>query len=182
CRTVDDCRLENDCCQCAAGPASDPVPMCARECLLSLCSSMQLPPNQMSCTAGRCVAGFTCEPPRAGCLAATKPICPTGQVAAVSANAGPGPGGPGASGCYTGGCVPAEQCTTVTSCAECGPSLACVVYQTQLGAEYHCVTPTPACGGDFTCGCLGPSVCTGTHRSCTNLAGQRGVSCSCPTC
>ena len=84
--------------------------------------------------------------------------------------------------CYTESCVPADQCTTVTSCADCNAPLACVVYQLLGGPEIHCVTVPPACQGEATCGCLGPTVCTGTHRSCGNLSGQRGVTCDCPNC
>lgn len=167
CRTAVDCRLENDCCQCAAVPDSTPPSICMRECIQSVCSAMQLPPNELACVAGRCVAGFNCDASRVVCLMA-KPICVNGLVPAVNA----------AGTCYTGGCVAATQCTRVTSCADCGGPQSCVIYQMPGGNQFHCVTAPPACQSDFTCGCLGPTVCTGTHRTCGNLSGQRGVTCS----
>jgi hypothetical protein len=172
CTKTSDCRLDNDCCTCEAVPASSPPGVsCALECLQSHCSALQLPADGLACAAGRCVAGFLCDDTHVTCKISV-PMCAAGQVPGVTASGT----------CYTGSCVPAAQCTTVAGCDACGPSAACVIYQTQLGNQYHCVSVPAACTRDQTCDCLGPSVCTGTFRSCTELSGQRAVMCTCPNC
>jgi hypothetical protein len=172
CTRTSDCRLENDCCTCEAVPVSSPPGVgCALECLQSHCSALQLPTDGLACAAGRCVAGFPCDDTHVTCKISV-PMCAAGQVPGVTASGT----------CYTGSCVPAAQCTTVSGCDACGPSEACVIYQTQLGNQYHCVSVPAACTRDQTCDCLGPSVCTGAFRSCTELSGQRAVMCTCPNC
>ena len=85
--------------------------------------------------------------------------------------------------CYTGACAPATECTTLTDCAACTRSAEmCVVYQTQLGNQYHCVSVPPACGANIFCECLGPTTCVAPYRACSNLSGPRGITCSCPNC
>jgi hypothetical protein len=172
CTDASDCRLDSDCCACEAVPASSP-PMvsCALECLQSHCSALHLPADAVACVAGRCVAGFACDDARVTCRIAV-PNCSQGQVPGVTESGE----------CYTGSCVPAAQCTSVAGCSACAPGEACVLYQTQLGNQYHCVSIPASCNKDQSCDCLGPSVCTGSFSSCSNLSGQRAVMCSCPTC
>jgi hypothetical protein len=172
CAGVSDCRLDSGCCTCEAAPVSAPPPPdCELVCVQSRCSALQLPPNALACVAGRCVAGFNCDTSNVTCRTAA-PACDVGQVPAVT------PKGD----CYTGSCVPPTQCATVTGCGACASAEACVVYQTQLGIQFHCVTIPNACNGDVTCGCLGPTACTDAFRTCGNLSGQRGITCSCPNC
>jgi hypothetical protein len=172
CTRTSDCRLDNDCCTCEAVPASTPPgASCALQCLQSQCAALQLPADGLACAAGRCVAGFACDDTHVTCRISV-PTCAAGQVPGVTASGT----------CYTGSCVPAAQCTTVSGCDACGPGEACVLYQTQMGNQYHCVSVPAACTRNQTCDCLGPSVCTGSYRSCTELSGQRAVMCTCPNC
>ncbi len=173
CATASDCKLVSDCCTCAAVPVGHEAPQCALVCIQSKCAQQQLPlGTPAACVAGRCIAGFNCDDSRVSCDIAT-PNCDDGQVPAINA----------AGTCYAGGCVPASQCKTVSSCNVCGGTApACVTYQTQMGNQHHCVTIPTACGGDATCGCLGPTSCVSPYLSCTNYSGNRGVSCGCPNC
>ena len=161
CETAADCRLDDGCCACEAAPVSAaPPPACAILCVQSRCAAQQLPQGAVACTAGRCVAGFNCDASHVTCKIAIV-ACDPGQVPGVNA----------AGDCYTGGCVPATQCKTVTSCAACDPSLACVTYQTQMGDQVHCVTIPDSCNGNTTCGCLGPTVCKDSYRALSDPAG-----------
>ena len=126
----------------------------------------------MACVAGRCVAGFACDASKVTCKIAV-PDCQAGDVPAVDASGN----------CYTGACVPAAECASVTSCASCTRTdQACVSYATLGGNHNHCVTIPAACGGSVTCDCLGPTSCVGSNRVCGMLSGVKGIGCACPAC
>ncbi len=84
-------------------------------------------------------------------------------------------------GCYNFQCILVEECADVTSCDACDlATQQCVIYDTQLGREYHCVPIPDACAGNPSCDCLGPGVCVGAYDTCNDTA--LGVACSCPAC
>ena len=141
-------------------------------CLVGQCTSQQLPPDAVDCVAGRCVAGFNCDASEVTCKVALPACEKGGYVPAVNA----------AGTCFTGGCVPAAQCTRVTACSACGSGLECVIYQTQMGNQFHCVSRPAECKNSSACDCLGRTACTGSFRTCTELSGQPGIVCSCPNC
>lgn len=123
-----------------------------------------------SCVAGRCVAGFGCDSSKVTCKMAV-PKCPSGQVPRVQGT------------CYTGDCVPADECTSVNGCGVCNSNgFACALYSTQLGPIAHCVTVPKACGGNSSCSCLGKTVCLSPYGLCSDFSGVLGVSCDCPVC
>ncbi|MEB2324529.1 MAG: hypothetical protein OZ921_18585 [Sorangiineae bacterium] len=88
--------------------------------------------------------------------------------------------------CWSGHCVPATQCRTVTSCKDCTGTLGCAAYQTMVGPEAHCVEIPASCGGSLTCACAAAEVCTSPFDSCNDVAGSGSksheVTCGCPTC
>jgi hypothetical protein len=85
--------------------------------------------------------------------------------------------------CYTGACAPATECTMLPNCDACmGADPMCVIYQTQRGNQFHCVSLPPACGARASCDCLGPTTCVAPYRTCADLSGVRGITCSCLTC
>jgi hypothetical protein len=168
CTTDTDCKLVDDCCTCESMPNAQNPPTCSQTCLISTCTSLGVPNKDVSCVAGRCVAGFTCE---GNVLCpTTPPTCAPGTVPLIAA------------GCWQGSCVPADECLSVASCAACTGDLACAIWQAQLGPQEHCVTVPASCNGDFSCACMGPSVCTPPFDSCNDLSGQKGVTCGCPVC
>ena len=172
CMTASDCKLVSDCCTCAAIPAGATAPACSLVCIQSQCDARQLPRGAVACVAGRCVAGFDCDTTKVTCRRAA-PTCPAGEVPTVD----------DAGTCYSGACAPATQCTLLPDCAACtGVDPFCVSYQTQRGAQFHCVTVPPACSARTGCECLGPTTCIAPYRSCGDLSGPRGITCSCPNC
>jgi hypothetical protein len=172
CMTAADCKLVSDCCTCAAIPVGAAAPSCSLVCIQSQCDARQLPRGAVACVAGRCVAGFACDTSQVTCRIAP-PNCPAGEVPSVT----------DAGTCYTGACAPATQCTLLPSCDACtGADPICVVYQTQRGNQFHCVSIPPACGARTTCDCLGPTTCVAPYRSCADLSGRKGITCSCLNC
>jgi hypothetical protein len=172
CTTASDCKLVDDCCSCQAIPVGDAAPPCTLVCKQNQCAARQLPPGAVDCVAGKCVGGFACDATKVTCKAAT-PACPAGEVPTVNASGT----------CYVGTCAPETECRTVSSCAVCsGTNEACVSYGAQLGAEYHCVTIPPECGGNGGCTCLGVASCRSPYGACVDYSGIRGVSCTCPSC
>jgi hypothetical protein len=122
-----------------------------------------------SCEAGRCVTGYECDQTKAFCNA-LPPLCEGGMVPHV------------VNGCW-GGCVPATECKSVTSCADCtAPLETCVHVEHQTGPTLHCVDVPKGCEGTPFCECMGGSVCVGPYGTCTDFSGVQGMSCSCPNC
>ncbi len=169
CKQDNDCKVFNDCCTCEGIPKTENPASCPAICLQNSCEALGVPPTTVSCVAGRCVKGFDCDTSKVTCKAAA-PVCPAGQVAQVKGN------------CYTFSCVAASECAFVPGCGDCAPTDVCSLYVTQSGPRPHCISIPKACGGDFSCACLGPSTCISPFNSCSNLSGQKGVSCGCPAC
>ncbi len=168
CVSAGDCELFSDCCNCLGVPKGQEVAGCDLDCNVDECSRQGV--KEPQCIAGRCVTGYECDARNVACAAPT-PACPDGQVPAVSG------------GCWTGGCVPAIECLSVTQCGDCfGANVACTTYETQLGPEYHCVEIPEGCAGAATCECMGPSVCVQGFNACQDLSGIKGVACGCPAC
>ncbi|MBK7580742.1 MAG: hypothetical protein IPI67_11100 [Myxococcales bacterium] len=170
CASDSDCKILQDCCSCSGYPSSETPPSCAKLCIQDKCGELGVTPTA-SCQAGRCVAGFNCDPSKVTCKSLT-PTCNPGEIPLINA----------AGNCWQGGCVPANECKAVKACSDCTGNLVCASWVTQLGTQHHCVDVPKSCGTDFTCGCMGPSVCTSPYLSCQDYSGQKGVSCSCPNC
>jgi hypothetical protein len=169
CKNDADCQIVNDCCNCIAIPKSEQPPSCGiSTCLVASCTPLGNP-SKAHCIAGRCSMGFDCDDSTVSC-ASPSPVCNPGSVPLISGN------------CYQGSCVPADECDHVASCSDCTGNLVCANYATQLGPEPHCVTIPSTCGSDFTCACMGPSVCLSPFSTCSDLSGLKGVGCSCPNC
>ncbi len=169
CKQDADCKVFNDCCSCEGVPKTANPASCPAICKQNTCEALGVSPTTVSCVAGRCVKGFDCDTSKVTCKAAP-PVCPAGQVAQVKGN------------CYTFACVAASECTFVPGCGDCAPMDVCSLYVTQLGPRPHCVSIPKTCGGNFSCACLGPSTCISPFDSCSDLSGQKGVSCGCPAC
>lgn len=167
CTQASDCKLFQDCCSCQAVPSAEQPPMCKMACTTERCDALGASAKDVACVAGRCVMGFECDPKDVTCKIAV-PQCPPGQVPEVSGS------------CYTQQCVPADECRSVASCADCAQTDACVSYVAQLGPQHHCVS-VPSCGA-ASCACLGPTVCVGVFNACSDQSGVEGVTCGCPTC
>lgn len=169
CKTANDCKVFNDCCSCEGVPKAENPTVCPALCKQNKCESLGVSPTTVECVAGRCVKGYDCDTSKVTCKAA-EPACPSGQVPEVKGN------------CYTFNCVPANECMFVPSCAKCGGNDVCANYVTQLGPRPHCVSIPTECNGNFTCACMGPSVCLSPFDSCSDLSGPKGVACTCPAC
>jgi len=162
------CALVNDCCSCMATGPGEPAPPCdVPECFVDTCTGEGLAqPQEAHCAAGQCVAGFVCDGTKVACNS-LPPDCADGYVASVQ-------------GACWGGCVPATECLSVGSCADCTGGLVCVANETMLGYEYHCVLAPPGCAGTPSCACMGGAVCAGTYHLCSETA--NGLQCACPEC
>ncbi len=169
CTTATDCKVFADCCSCLGVPTTENPTSCPQNCLLDKCGEIDAP-KAAACVAGRCVMGFECDSSKVTCKS-LPPTCPAGQVARVDPT----------TQCWKG-CVPAGECNSVKSCSDCTGELVCAGYVTQLGPQNHCVDVPKTCNGNFSCACLGPSVCTSPFSTCADFSGQKGVSCSCPNC
>ena len=163
------CRLHADCCTCLALAPGEPAPpKCAIQCIQDKCSELGVTAASVRCAAGVCAAGFTCS--GQVLCPALPPKCEPGSVPTVSG------------GCW-GTCVPADECASVSDCAQCtDPLEICVTYVTQRGPENHCVPVPKGCEGKPTCQCLGSSVCLQPFSSCSEKSGVRGANCDCPNC
>ncbi len=167
CTMDEDCKLVNDCCQCAGLPNAEVPANCDMECLQPKCTQITGGVvgggTEARCIAGQCVTTLNCNDFDTVCLVAP-PDCPVGEQAAV------------VNGCW-GGCVPDRECAAVGACTECSAGLACVEYLAQLPTT-HCVDPGPCATPD--CGCLGEAACQEPFGVCSDTA--EGVGCECPTC
>ena len=169
CKEASDCKVFEDCCSCEGIPKSANPGICKLGCTTKKCGVLGVSSTEVSCIAGRCVVGFDCNTTGVVCLG-IPPKCPAGEVPQVKGS------------CWTGACVPTTECKDVTGCADCDSQSACVTYIAKPGPKHHCVDVPLACGGNASCSCFGPSVCTGNFNTCTDLSGVKGVTCGCPTC
>src|SRR5690606_2235807 len=113
-------------------------PSCPQLCVIDACGAAGI--TKTACEAGRCVLQVSCDSSTVTCREMT-PVCPAGQVPAVEGD------------CWTGACVDATQCSSVTDCTACGKGQVCVTYGTRVGPEYHCVERPPECGSAESCDC-----------------------------
>jgi hypothetical protein len=144
CTTAADCKLEDDCCACAALPNSTPFPTCMQNCFQSACTALMYT-GMPDCQAGRCVAGFDCDMNSVVCLT-PQPACAPGETASVK------------NGCWDNHCVPTTECSFVSDCTQCGTGQACASYGGGI-MKSHCVDVPPECGGTPSCACMGESLC-----------------------
>jgi hypothetical protein len=169
CTADADCKVFEDCCTCAGVPTGENPAICKMACTDQKCKQLGVSSTEVACIAGRCVKGFDCDTSKVTCKMAT-PICNAGETPQVSGT------------CYTGDCVPADECHSVPDCAKCAATDACVSYVAQLGPQRHCVSIPAACGGNASCSCLGPTTCISPFNACSDLSGIKGVTCGCPVC
>lgn len=167
CVDASDCKLHNDCCGCVAMPTSEAAPPCDKPtCFVDGCTSLGLTPVAATCEAGHCAA-FDCDHSKVMCKMA-EPSCPPGETPSV------------VNQCWAG-CVPAGQCVTVGSCAQCdAKTQTCVTDSTKAGLRLHCADIPPSCGGKPTCACMGAAVCVGVFDVCNDAA--EGILCGCSAC
>jgi hypothetical protein len=159
CSTTDDCTLFADCCQCRAIEAGTTRGMCRLNCLQDACSAMGITDQDVACIAGRCVLNRACDNRGVTCRVAV-PECLINEVPEV------------ADDCYTGQCLPVDQCSRVSSCEVCEKAgLECVSLDAR---SYHCVEPVRGCD-PADCECMG--VCTPPYQ-----CGNDGLSCFCTVC
>ena len=162
------CTLVNDCCSCVGiGPMEAPPPCNVPECFIPTCTAQGHPNTPAACSAGQCVAGFDCDHSKALCNT-LPPACPAGQTATVTG------------GCW-GACVPATECASVGSCAQCSAGQVCVKEILKVGPVHHCVTPPAGCGNAPDCACMGGAVCVAPFDACGD-EGPGVLACSCPSC
>lgn len=169
CEAPDDCVVVDDCCTCGAVLAGAEAPACdVLECDTTMCESYGVTPVPQ-CEQDSCeLAPLSCSRSDALCDA-EPPECPLGQAAPLDPQ----------SGCWTGGCVPAELCDVVDDCADCPADEACIGFIAHI-PSYQC-TPIPeACNGAASCECLG-TLCVSPFDSC-GPSDNGGLSCGCDVC
>ena len=166
CTQDSDCVLQDDCCGCQAIPKTAVTATCNIECFASECAAHRITAPTVACVAGRCVMALSCNSANVACTI-VQPSCATGSLPVIANN------------CYTGACLPAQECSDVASCEVCtAAGLACVTDEVLGGPTHHCVTIPAACPATPTCGCLG--ACTGAFQ-CADPTSTTPV-CQCPTC
>lgn len=143
CTQDSDCVLIDNCCECDAKSASEPVDECMIDCPGTKCGlGLQLG-IEVACRSGlcefaqvRCLDQVACD--------AKPPACPPGTIPSVD-------------GACWGPCVEPVYCIDVTCNPDevggCGPGWTCVEHQ--AGAA-HCELLPAACGGVASCACLEP--------------------------
>jgi hypothetical protein len=158
----------NDCCTCAGFPTGTTPPSCPMEnCFVPICESLLFPAPKAKCVAGRCVAGFNCNPETVQCPM-PQPSCPPGRTPSV------------VNGCWAG-CVPTIECGVVGSCEQCAAGEACVTLVGEGALGDHCVDVPAECNGTIDCGCTGSSACVKPFGFCTQPAPTQ-LDCECPNC
>ncbi|MBM4359143.1 MAG: hypothetical protein FJ096_13640, partial [Deltaproteobacteria bacterium] len=132
CTDSKECKLINDCCSCFAMPSAEPGPKCSLpNCFADTCTAQMTPPVEPTCAAGRCTA-FDCDHSKVMCKK-SQPICGPGETVAVENQ------------CWAG-CVPATQCITVASCAQCdSKKQGCVTEAAKGPMRVHCVDLPASC-------------------------------------
>jgi hypothetical protein len=163
CEVDRDCQVINDCCSCSAVNV-EVVPECGRQnCFAPLCGGIT---PAAVCELGTCAIEWSCNSLLVTCDAAP-PECPEGQLPSTN------------EGCYTGSCVPAEECDVVPDCSYCSADEACIATESQLGSVLECEPMPPECAGTPSCACL-PNACDPALETCVD--GRSGITCTCPAC
>jgi hypothetical protein len=169
CMVDADCMLVEDCCTCDAIPLGDAPPACGNvACEQSTCAAEGIDPPQAQCTFGHCeLVPMDCNPLFVACDTPPPP-CPPGTLPSVAGD------------CWSGLCVPTEDCNVVPACADCAPDETCVLTGTQVGAYYSCFPTNDACAGGPDCGCMA-EVCEAPYV-CGEGVGEAPLECYCPVC
>lgn len=168
CTSASDCALADGCCTCMAYVKGQGVADCAMACSQTACAKLGIAASNVTCVAGRCVLGKSCDARLVTCNSVPPP-CAAGRAAIVE------------NGCYGTACIDVGQCTAVTSCSVCDAAgLACVTDQVDsvVGDDYHCISVPSSCAQNPTCQCLG--ACNPSFQ-CANTSSTALV-CQCPTC
>jgi hypothetical protein len=164
CESADDCMLFTDCCSCEAVPKGTSIVPCDLLCITDHCSALQIRPEEVACSFGRCVIDRSCDHANATCGSPPE-ACPSGEVRSVSEN-----------GCF-GPCLPSTECRDVTDCASCGSNAVCVIEEPQI-RSFGCVEPAASCEKGSYCECLG--ACPTSGFVC--MEADDAVHCPCPVC
>jgi len=166
-----DCTLYTDCCYCLAlAPGESPPTDCPiSECFVDTCTSLGI--EAPECHGGTCVLpeNYNCDDSNVQCLQPT-PNCGAGLVPSLDEDGI----------CWTGQCVPVEECYALPDCTQCPADSTCVVMETQLGPEVTCDPTPPSCGED-TCACAGSYYCVDPFDTCSE-SGSGDINCQCITC
>ncbi len=168
CTSASDCALADGCCTCMAYVKGQGVAQCNIACSQTACAKLGITASDVTCIAGRCVLGKSCDSRLALCNSAP-PTCPAGQAPVVEND------------CFNTTCIPVDQCTAVTSCSVCSAAgLACVTDQINsvLGSDYHCISVPSDCTQNPTCECLG--ACEPSYQCAS--PNSTSLTCQCPTC
>jgi len=168
CTSASDCALADGCCTCMAYVTGQAISECAMGCTQTACAKLGLSASDVTCVAGRCVLGKSCDSREVQCNIVPPP-CPAGQASIVE------------DGCFSASCIPVDQCTAVTSCSVCAAAnLACVTDQINsvLGTQYHCVSIPANCVPNPTCQCMG--ACE-PYYQCAS-PNSTALVCQCPVC
>ena len=160
CETADDCEMFSDCCNCEAVPKGTALPTCDLLCIQDQCSALQIEPEEVACSFGRCVLDRSCNHALATCDSLPQP-CPDGLVRSLT------------EGCW-GPCLPPTECRDVTDCSSCADGDVCVHEASWFQAD-GCVRPDPSCTKGNYCECL--EAC-----SVACVESDDAVTCHCPVC
>jgi hypothetical protein len=162
CESDLDCQLVNDCCACGAVNAEEMVVCDEPPCVQPMCGDTEPTPV---CELGECTIEWSCAEP-VDCAVAPPP-CEEGTLPSI------------ADGCFTGACVPVDQCDAVPDCSFCTANQVCVTTEALPGPSYSCLPMPEACGGTPSCACL-EGACNPRFEICVD--GRDGITCSCPAC
>ncbi|HEY8379218.1 MAG TPA: hypothetical protein VIK91_22145 [Nannocystis sp.] len=175
CEQDSDCQVHTDCCTCDVLAKDELPPPCGiMECLIDVCSTLDIGAGQAVCRFGRCTfEKVNCNPAQVLCDA-LPPNCPPGQLPSVSG------------ACWSGQCAPVEACDWAPDCATCQidvDPLVCV-FKLDPKNPFHVCEPKPADCGDapeIDCGC-GAEICEASppYTSCEDQV--PGIACECPFC
>jgi hypothetical protein len=157
CEQDSDCVLINNCCECNARPASEPVPPCEGNCFQPTCDALSLGGITVACRSGVCeFANVQCSEGPPACDS-PMPGCPEGTRISIVGD------------CW-GPCVPPRLCEG-EPCTEgsCGDGWMCVEHQ----ATASICAPIPnECGGTPSCACAGPYLDEFCAASCADADGE----------
>jgi hypothetical protein len=131
CQKASDCELQTDCCTCKSAPVGSPFVACGAVCVTDWCSKQGVAPADVACIAGQCVFRQSCDDKIVTC-GGTAPACLSGSRPVINV----------AGTCYTGGCLPIEDCGAVSSCSVCysmSTAYTCVTTTDAGNTTYHCV-------------------------------------------
>lgn len=168
CEVDSDCALHDDCCDCYGHPKDEQTAICKALCDVTTC-------QEWGVDAAICVDG-QCAIPKSKCSGevacdALPPECPKGTLPGIDPNGA----------CWTGGCVPAEQCESVSGCGDCPEGQMCV-QNVSFMMTFTCKPIPDGCAGEPSCACAADEVCVEPFGVCNDKPGEADVACICVTC